>query len=533
MKDIGTLRPPSPIPAKVHIPDLRTLGIPEKFEKLRPYQAEAISVMITPSHRARVVCGPTGFGKTLAYVVAAKLSKKPTLIVVMNKGHQDQILADFPFITDLRGRDNYKCGLREEYSCQDGYAGRCPYKGSAQCPASMAELKMAGSWIGVTNYAKWVAAKRRGTGMEHWTQVVFDEGHEMPNALADSMQVNLGSWEINEVLKIDFPTGADIDSVSSWKTWATYAKNEAEDEMFAVKEKINNSLSSPKSSWVKHYTHMRELVRKLSILSTMQPDNWVPDQAEKGFVFDPIRPGKYGEAMLTMHMEHIIAVSATIRPKTMWLCGMGSSNFIFREYPSEFNPDDCPVYYIPTMPIDERHPDQNQVLVLIDQIASRRRDRKGIIHTISHKRKDDIVRYSRYGPYMLFNKRREPITVVLEDFKNSGPGTILCTPSVGIGYDFPGDACEWQFIYKIPFEPPSKIVKAREIDDPDYRGYKAMQSLIQMFGRGARYKGDRCENFIGDDNLRWFLPQSEHLAPNWFKNFFRPSRFVPDPLQKL
>lgn len=528
-------RPPTPNrPAKIHIPSPGELGLPEKFDKWRPGQAEAISVMITPSHRARVICAPTGFGKTPAYMAAALMSKKPTLVVVQTKGHQDQIAKDFKSmgVADLRGRDNYQCQLRDEYSCQDGYVARCQYKGTAQCPASRAEMKMAGSWIGVTNYSKWIAAKRMGTGMEHWEQVIFDEGHEMPNALASAMQVELNAWEINEVLKIDFPPENEENSMEGWKSWAALAKIEAEEEMFKVLEKIKGA-GQPKPTWVKHYTHMRNLVRKLSVIRTAGADNWVPDRGDKGYVFDPIRPGRYGEAMMLMHVPDFMVVSATVQPKTMWMSGMGSKDFIFREYPSDFNPADCPIYYIPTQFIDSRHPDQHMVLVRIDQIASSRRDRKGIIHTISHPRKDAIVQASRYGPMMIYNKIKDPVTTAIDEFIAAGPGAIFTTPSVMTGYDFPGDQCEWQIIYKIPFEPPSNIVQAREDDDPDYRSYKAMQGMIQAFGRGARSRGDRCENFIFDDNLKWFLPSTEGLAPNWFHNFYRRINHVPPPLPKL
>jgi len=435
-------------------------------------------------------------------------------------------------VADLRGRDNYQCQLRDEYTCQDGYVAKCKFKGMAQCPASRAEMKMASSWIGVTNYAKWIAAKRFGTGMDHWQQVIFDEAHDMPNALADAMQIKLGDHEINEVLKIDFPDEMDEDSMTSWKTWASFARIEAEEQMIEVKEKIRTA-SQIKTLWVKHYNHMRSLVRKLSVISTAQSNNWVPDRVEDGFVFDPIRPGRYGEAILLLMMDDIIAVSATVRPQTMWMCGMSSKDFIFREYPSDFNPADCPVYYIPTMPIDSRHPDQRLVLARLDQIASARRDRKGIVHSVSHDRKDAIKQYSRYGQFMIVNKRREPIYVALDEYRQAGPGFILNSPSVGSGFDFPGDQCEWQFLYKIPFEPPSKIVRAREDDDSEYRGYKAMQSMVQAFGRGARFRGDRCENFIGDDNLKWFWPKFSHLAPEWFFKLFKRIAYVPEPLPKL
>jgi Rad3-related DNA helicase len=130
---------------------------------------------------------------------------------------------------------------------------------------------------------------------------------------------------------------------------------------------------------------------------------------------------------------------------------------------------------------------------------------------------------------MIINERGEPPSDVIELFRNSGPGTILVSPSVGTGYDFPQDDCRWQFMTKIPFEPPSKIVKAREADDPEYRSYQAMQALVQAFGRDMRSKTDWSERFIGDDHLEWFLPRYGHLAPRSFHAFFRRVSVVPQP----
>jgi Rad3-related DNA helicase len=86
---------------------------------------------------------------------------------------------------------------------------------------------------------------------------------------------------------------------------------------------------------------------------------------------------------------------------------------------------------------------------------------------------------------------------------------------------------------KIPFPPPSKIVKAREAADPEYRSYQAMQTMVQCFGRGMRSKSDACENFIFDDHLEWFKPKFAHLAPSSFHAFFKKVAVLPQPPERL
>lgn len=517
-----------------HIPSPQQLGLPEKFETWRPNQEAAINSILDDSKRVNVLIAPTGFGKQAVALGAAVISDEATCIVTANRGLQNQYLEDGKELglVDLRGRQNYKCDMREDYSCEEGYAARCPYKGTVGCPSSKAEIAASTSKLVVTNYDKWTSSKKFGQGMSHFTRVIFDEGHSAPDALARAMQVILHFREIEKDLEILFLGPPQSEDFLNWKAWAFAAKRKAQMVMEETLLKITSS-SDPKPSWVKHYTHMKNLVRRLAVIATANAKDWIVEETEEGFKFDPIRPAKYAESALLFRIPHISVITATGRPKTLYMMGVSKENFNFHEFPSDFNPKDCPIYYIPTMRVDYKTKDLSMLWTRLDQIMSRRRDRKGIVHTVSYARRDEIMATSRYADSMIINVKGEPPTEMIDLFRLSGPGTTLVTPSVGTGYDFPGKDCQWQFVCKIPYPPPSKIVEAREADDKEYRPYIAMQTMVQMFGRGARYKGDICENFICDDHLKWFLPRYSHLAPKWFHGFFQERSVLPRPLEVL
>lgn len=515
------------------IPNPTTCGLPAKFDSWRSGQEEAIDVMITSKQRAVALCAPTGFGKSPAYVAAALISKVPTCIVTSSRGLQDQLLADFSEagLVDIRGRSNYQCDMREDMSCEDGYAARCPYKGTVACPSSQAEMRAASSSLVVTNYDKWCHARRFGQGMAHFQQVIFDEGHEAPEALARAMQVTLHHKEINDNLKLEFPS--EPDQFSSWKPWAANARALAEEAQIAAAARIQG-IASPKSSWVRHFTHMRNLNRRLATIATANMKEWVVEEAKEGYQFDPIRPGRYAESTLLLKIPKIIVVSATLRPKTMYMIGIGKDNFTFREFETDFDRKRCPIYYIPTMRVDSRNPDLRMLWMRLDQIAAKRRDRKGIVQTVSYQRQNDVKAASRFYESMFLNPKGEAPTEMIEEFRQAPrEGSILVSPSVGTGYDFPGTACEWNFLCKIPFEPPSVVLRAREADDPEYRSYKAMQKMVQIFGRGMRSKNDRCENMIADDHMEWFVPCYGHLAPASFFKFYKTVTVLPQPPERL
>lgn len=513
------------------IPKPHEIGLPEKFASWRPDQEHAIDVMITSTRRVSAVAAPTGFGKSATYVAAALHSGKRTCIVTDSRGLQDQLLADFHTVgmVDIRGRRNYQCMLKPDYTCEDGRNARCPFMGSVGCPNSKAEIQAARSKLVVTNYDKWTAAKKYGTGMEGFEQVIFDEAHSAPDAVARAMQVVLNHREIEEELGHPFLYGSESEEFANWKPWAQDAIRLAEPMYNAAVARITG-VSDPKTSHVKKVTHLRNLVRRLGLISRASSRDWVVDQIKDGYQFDPIRPGRYAEMSLLLRVPRIIMVSATLRPKTMYMLGIKTTDFDFKEFDSSFDPKRCPIYHIPTQRVDAKHPDMSMVWLRHDQIASKRRHTRGMVHTISYARRDQIVEFSRFATDMLISEKGEAPTSMVETFKNTDPPVILVSPSVGTGYDFPHDACRWQMILKVPFQPPSKIVKAREAEDRDYRNYQAMQKLVQMCGRPMRDQKDWCETFIPDDNLiDWFLPRNAHFAPRSFHGFFQSVRHVPAP----
>lgn len=512
------------------LPTPQELGFPEKYEKWRPAQEQVIEIILHDEHRVSAICQGTGGGKTGGYVAGALISKKPTCIVTESKGLQQQLMDDFSGcgMVSLMGRKNYICGMKDDYTCEDGYPAQCPYRNTPMCPSSQAEMRMATSYLGVTNYAKWTHSRKFGQGMNHWQQVIFDEGDVAYDALADAMQVTLHHKEVNKTLGMDFLE--QVDDFKPWKSWAGAAKDVASDALVLARRKMIGA--NPSVADIRHFNHMTNLVRRLNTLATASARDWVVDQVDRGFQFDPISPGRYCESALLLRVPRVVIISATIRPKTMFMLGIGQDNFSFREFPSEFDPARSPVYWVPTMRVDGKAHDLSQLWLKHDQIAARRRDVKGIVHTISYNRRDQILEQSRFASSMFVNERGEPPTRMVDEFKMADPGAILVSPSVGRGYDFPDDHCRWQLVLKVPFEPPSKIQKARQAVDKEYVYYRAMQYLVQAFGRDMRGPKDWSERFICDNHFgEWFMPRYGHLAPRSFHATYKIADILPKPLR--
>lgn len=504
-------------------------GLPPHLERWRPKQEEALDFLLRSQKRVKAISLPTGGGKSAVYMAYALLTKTPTCMVTNSRGLQDQLLREFQSVglVDLRGRRNYSCGLHADdaYTCEEGYAARCPYKGTVNCPSSKAEMRAAISRLVVTNYDKWTAAKLNGTGLEHIKQVVFDEGHETHNALARAKQVELHAREVGQVLGLPFLPFPDADNMFYWRRWASEARDVSERLMLIAKRRL---VDGGPSSWVKHYLHLKSLCRRLATLSTCTPEDWVVEEIRDGYQFDPVRPARYAESALLFRIPSIVVVSATLRPKSLALTGISRDIYDYREFNSDFDPRRCPIYYVPTQRVDIRAESLAPLWMLLDRVASKRRDRKGIVHTISFLRRGDVLTSSRFRESMIVNERGEAPGRMIDEFRRAGPGAILVTPSVSGGYDFKLKEAEWQFICKLPFPPPSKILKARTEDDREYPYWLTMNKFTQIAGRIMRVPEDQGETIFGDMHWDWFN-KYHYLATKSFKARFKRVEVLPQP----
>ena len=520
-------------------PTPRQLGLPEKFEKWRPNQEDLARKFLTSTKRVKAADSPTGSGKSGVAALIMGVTKKPTAILTESKGLQDQLATELAGMgaVVLKGRANYECGLRDGATCEDGYSGKCPQRGSHMCPYSQAEMRAAGSSIVILNYDKWTASQKSGFGLKHIQQLMCDEAHSSYDAVSRAMQVQFYDREVSEVLQIDWPD--IVDDMTVWRDWAREYRPIAIALWEQAKRKVEDA-ADPKPSWIRDLTHKRMLMKRLGTLAICNPDHWIVDVftnkegKQAGYQFDPIRPGRYAEAVLFNGLESIYMLSATLRPKTMAQLHIAQGSYDFFEVPSNFDPKHCPVYWMPTQPVDSKHPQLHKLLLRIDQIIGRRKDRKALIQTVSFDLRDRIFESSQFSSLMMMNRRGENINDIVGAFKSAPGGTILISPSVSTGFDFPYSECEYQIICKVPFpDSRSKIIKARQADDKEYGPYSAMTKLVQSCGRGMRAADDRCEVFILDDNIEWFRKRYAHLAPKWFKTWFKPITQLPQPPEKL
>ncbi len=531
------------------IPPPPSFQLPDKFSAWRPLQASSVLEIIDLDKRFLGQVQPTGSGKSLTYMAAGYISGARTIILTSTKALQSQLTADFAEIglTAIRGMNSYECKVAtedqrrrvtvDEGPCHFGYS--CPLRQEG-CLYYDQVRRAKNAKLVVTNYDYWMAINRYSDpeegGIGTFELLVLDEAHAAPGELADFCTITIEREDIEGLLGEPWP--AEVSWVTEeWKAWAVpvtmRARNRYEELLEESRVKRLESGQTP-SALVRELRRLSGLVRKLEEVAALQ-GKWIGEVDKGVLTLAPLWAMGYAERFLFVGIGRVVLTSATIRPRTLDMLGIPQDTSSFVEYPSTFPIASRPIIHVPTARITFRstEADMRQWTARIDQIIRARQDRKGIIHTVSYTRRNQVLSVTKFRDQM-FSHDSHTARSAVEAFKRASPPAVLVSPSMVTGYDFPYETCEYMIVGKIGFmDTRSAIEKARSEDDKEYVAYEAMQQLVQACGRGMRAEDDRCQVMVIDDNAKWFVPKNQHFAPKWFSDAWVWGNTVPKPLEKL
>ena len=472
-------------------------------------------------------------GKSLLAVLASKLAGQRTVILTATKGLQQQIMTDFSSlgIANVRGQNNFVCTMNpsvraDEGPCHDGM--HCTLK-EVGCPYYEQLNRAKESQIVVTNYAYYLAQTKFSDGLGPIGLLVLDEAHMAFSALESHLRVYFGRDEI-ESLGIHFPRTET--PWPEWRQWAQQNKHAVSLRAEALRDQVAEAARlGPVPSSLSRASRTAKNVERKMMTIAQATGAWVPQKIRYGWQFTPIWVAPYG-ALLFQEAPKVMLMSAILTNKTVDAIGV-PSNRKFLSMGSSFPVANTPVWHVPTARINYRTDDYGTAIwsARIDQIMQRRMDRKGIIFTVSYKRRDIVLQNSRYAGIMVSHGTSDVIEMVRR-FKDATPPAVLVSPSVTSGYDFPGDSCRYIIIGKLPYpDVKDPVMVARMAEDKEWSSFMAMETLVQEAGRGTRSVNDKCEVLIIDDSIVWFMIKYKHFAPEWFLERYRGSlTAVPDPL---
>ena len=109
----------------------------------------------------------------------------------------------------------------------------------------------------------------------------------------------------------------------------------------------------------------------------------------------------------------------------------------------------------------------------------------------------------------------------LELFKKSGQPLVMLSPSFDRGVDLPDDECRCIIVCKVPYLNLGDKQVAARLKAPggdQWYVFKALQTLMQMTGRGVRNKQDWCDTWILDQQFGALLARTHQYIPQWWKD---------------
>ena len=275
---------------------------------------------------------------------------------------------------------------------------------------------------------------------------------------------------------------------------------------------------------MKRLNKAKGLIRTLGLFIQAGVDSgngrpWVYEKSGPFYGVRPVLVDQHNQYLFDDDIKKVILMSATISRADV--ARLGITDYRFVEVGSNYKPDTRPVFYRPVgkMSAKNEHRLLPKVVAEMDDIIDFHigKGHKGILHSVSYQRANDIREYSRHSNIMLLHDQKNKDEIV-KKFKDATQPTILVSPSILEGEDFPGDECRFILMPKVPYlGMGDAVVQERMTVDPGWYGWKAIQDIIQGAGRGTRSETDFCSIYVLDGMFEQVVKRHAAEIPEWFK----------------
>lgn len=494
---------------------------------------------------------PTGTGKSFFVIMLANWYKNYINefakfdILTNSKVLQNQYVREFPFISSLKGRNNYTCKTYNATCAEGKEMNKALKKTCTACPYTIAMATWEKSNISLTNFHLFDTLHLfvpRIIEERDSNVLIIDEAHDFESILCDYISNKISQRTLKKlgfndasINKID----KEMNSVKNTNQFIKYVK----DKMIPYLKKLqefhknrigNHSITSgEKLKLSKSLTNIESNLLSFGSLIedfTDNPDNWVLDIEidkkhtifQKIFNIQPVWAYNYLSKIIYNKYDHVIFMSGTILDKKMfaYLNGLEPKLCTYFNVDSPFAVKNRKIKYIKVgkMSFNEKKDTWIRQQPVLEKIFNKHKDEKGIIHVSSYELVDWFKKKYGNDKRFLFPTAEDKDVVLFKHTQSKEP-TVLVSPSMMNGVDLKDDLSRFQIILKIPYPNlKSNRVKKRMSDLKDWYGYKTVTDLIQSYGRSVRNDEDYAITYILDSNFSNILQFNYKLLPDWFIN---------------
>lgn len=195
------------------------------------------------------------------------------------------------------------------------------------------------------------------------------------------------------------------------------------------------------------------------------------------------------------------------------------------DIPSTFDYSKSPIYYSEQNPMSykEKEFSIKPICRQIVEICNLFKGKKGIIQTGNYENTSKLLDYvpsDLKKRFITYTNAREK-NYALDMFEQSTDG-ILVGPTLLEGLNFDGDKCRFSICMKLPYASlANNLVAAKKDLIPNWYAGQCISSLEQGFGRGVRYDGDWCVNYILDGCIASLIRYNEQMFSRTVRSRFR------------
>lgn len=488
----------------------------------REHQKETIieiSKAFESGYRYIICDAPTGSGKSDIGAAFAFASENAHIITVQ-KLLQDQYKASFMNMFVMQGRSSYSCIESEAgESCADGPCQRKKKVVNDACPYAMAKNRAVTSRVTVHNFDSFFYQTTYGGTFGGRKLLIVDEAHNISNKFTEFMSFT-----------IDSRGGIAVPEADSLEDYDGFVESTLSDYLseYAVLENLY-ALDGLSQSELIRMKDLNRNIQKMRIYlqerSKDNPTEFVFDFKSSGRYgssvrFRPVFVGKWARQWLFNYGERVLLMSATILDKDMFCreVGLNPDEVYYIKVPSTFPSENRPILkkYAGKMSYREIESTLPQVATMVQEIADKFPDRKGIVQTHS----DRIAEYLQQtlsDPRFTFNKDF-PRPQDMLDVHTKKKGSFIVASGLREGLDLKGDLSKIQVFCKIPY--PSlgdKVVKRKMELIPRWYGWITSVMFIQALGRSVRSSGDKVITYILDSGFGWFYKNNKNYISDDIK----------------
>jgi Rad3-related DNA helicase len=520
-----------------------------------------------------VIDAPTGSGKSLIAMWSAHILKE-----LGNKGYmitsdlslQDQYESDFYKYglrwPSIKGADNYECNVNGlPFSLGDcrlkgmGYEQTEKLSCYATCDYLQNRKRAIDQPISLLNYAFWliqrnyVAAKMeqddRKVPFEQRDFVFFDEAHRIddivqshfspriePN-IVDKIMTSLrfankhGFQTVAhtrnkiETLVNDLMTGNKSEVYDAMVEFEVILRNFGKVRQLANKQvkKRYGNIGAPKD-WQTAFTNFDrikdvhcKIEDYLALINEVGISKMVLDQNEYESKFMCVEESLMINKYLHDKADFKVFMSATIGDPRSFVKIMGIKNAKFIRMDNMFNYDKSPVVFINRHKLSFREREQSlpKVVEILDQIISKHKGQRGVVHTGSYAFTEYIKRNSKHTFRLIDYENSKQKANMLELFKKK-EGSVLMGPSLLEGLDLKDDTSRFQIFFKVPY--PSlgdPLIKAKMQTSNEWYDWKTGISILQGVGRSVRSEDDWAVTYVLDACFRSLINKKGFFPPSF------------------